>query len=167
MSHLARSPGLKNTTLSPIRLCTYRPLNQFLAKDQQSQNSSIYTRDPTDRDRLARQVHPLNSLDYIHIQQEGDVVRDFMQNIAGPVSLAWQRYGHFIERSESGPPGPANNVTKTVDHLYSWQPNGFPGYERCQAIGELKKATIIKIHEWSGDGPKSELTKRLGKEMRG
>ncbi|CAG8973647.1 hypothetical protein HYALB_00002213 [Hymenoscyphus albidus] len=145
-------------------------VNQFLAKDHYippgPTHNKLYTSDPTDRDRLARQVSPLNALDYMHNLQEGDVVRDFHQNIAFPVSLAWQRHGHFMERSESGPPG-LTNVTKTVDHLFSWMPEGLANSERSQVIGELKKPGIIKPDEWNGTRHKSDVTNRLGKEIRG
>ncbi|PQE14730.1 hypothetical protein CJF30_00011051 [Rutstroemia sp. NJR-2017a BBW] len=73
-------------------------------------------------------IYPLNNLRKVYIQQEGDTVRDFFQNIAFPVSLAWNG-DHFLERSESGTPGPTDH-NKTDDHLYSWKLAGSMESER-------------------------------------
>lgn len=142
-------------------------VNRFLASDQYSpsSNSIMYTADPSDIDRLDKPAYRLNYLSPIVIQSEGDVERGFYQNLALPVSLAWQRNNHFLERSLSGPPGPTS-VKYTVDHLYSWQVEGIGAKEGCQVIGEMKQWDVIQIDEWEGRVERSPMTIRLGKEVR-
>lgn len=150
-----------------IYVPTLDGVHSFLALDQYTPNSnSIYTTDASDIDRLDRSAYRLNYLDRIDIQSEGDVDRDFYQNFALPVSLAWQKNGQFLQRSLSGPPGPTH-TDKTVDHLYSWQVGGVAENERCQVIGEMKQYDVIIVNEWTGAAEKKDITKRLGREIRG
>lgn len=173
-SRLASAPSLSkkpwtdtyHPILNPtIHMPTVNGVNGFLASDQY-QADSIYTTDSSDTDRLNKPAYRLNYLDRVDIQSEGDVDRDFYQNIALPVSLAWQKNGQFLQRSLSGPPGPTN-TNKTVDHLYSWQVGGVANNERCLVIGEMKQYDVISVDEWTGVKAMEDITKRLGREIRG
>lgn len=159
-------PPILNPT---VRASTYDSINQFLGLEQyllpNPAISALYTTDASESGRLERHIHPLNSLSKVYIQQEGDTVRDFFQNIAFPVSLAWDG-AFFQERSESGTPGPTHH-NKTVDQLYSWTVAGSMESERCEVIGELKQHGVIEPDEWNGGKEKSNMTQRLGKEIRG
>jgi hypothetical protein len=65
---------------------TYDSINQFLGLDQYlPPNPTVlpqYTADASKHNRLERPIYPLNHLSTVYIQQEGDTVRDFLQNIA-------------------------------------------------------------------------------------
>ncbi|APA13349.1 hypothetical protein SS1G_08066 [Sclerotinia sclerotiorum 1980 UF-70] len=172
-SRLASAPSLSKKAWTDayhpisnptVHLATLNGVNGFLALDQY-QADSIYSTDGSDIDRLDKSAYRLNYLDRVDIQTEGDVERDFYQNFALPVSLAWQKEGHFLQRSLSGPPGPTNS-NKTVDHLYSWQVGGRGGNERCQVIGEMKQWGVVIVDEWYGVKEKKDITTRLGKEIR-
>jgi hypothetical protein len=139
---------------------SYDSINGFIAADQYTPpNHTLDTEDLSDAQRLNKTTYPSYYLGYEHIQTKDDVVQDFHRNIAWPVTLAGKRNGVYLERSESGPPGPTN-ITKTFDHLYSWHRGGNVNDERCQVIGELKQWGIIKEREWDGREAQRTFGKR-------
>ncbi|TEY68111.1 hypothetical protein BOTCAL_0122g00130 [Botryotinia calthae] len=166
-------------TYSPImnptvRVFTYDSVNQFFGLEQYLLEnraiSVLYTTDTSESGCIERLICPLNHLSKVCIWQEGDTVRDFfpLQNIAFPVSLAWNG-DFFLERLESGTLGLIDH-NKTVDHLDSGKVAGSMESESeseiWEVVGELKQHGNILIGEWKGINAKTDITIRLGREIR-
>lgn len=169
---LSQKPWVENypPILNPqLRSGTYASVNQGLCLDQylstQSQTSASSIAGLNDEERLKRLVYPLNPSKTPEITSECDVYRDFLKEIAEPLSLAWYK-DNYIMRSQTGTPGYADH-NKVIDHLFTWLVDGSSKSEGCAVVGEMKRFDIIKVREWSGEKTKSSTTLRLGKELRG
>ncbi|KAH8691933.1 hypothetical protein BGW36DRAFT_464533, partial [Talaromyces proteolyticus] len=131
---------------------------------------------------LETPAHHLNMCPQL-AETEGDVMRDFDQNIIVPVELAfsgssalskpnpnaapihgapklWSR--SLVGSSESG------SSTKTVDYQMMMS-HREPSLELPCMIGELKKPQVIKLSQWlfNPEYPADGKTTRLQQELRG
>ena len=128
---------------------------------------------------LATPANRLNALPEI-ITSEGDVTRDFDQNIAPPVALAFS--GNFAMTSPSpqsaprpGAPalwsrslnGPLGSVSssKIIDYQMTME-HPTRSLEFAAMIGEMKAPRVIKAKEWLFERPASSVTRRLQQELR-
>lgn len=112
-------------------------------------------------------AHPLNELPQL-ASSEGDVTRDFEQNILPPVSLAFsgRRAPKLWSRSQVAAMPSLNETSKTVDfQLTMFHTERY--LEKPAAIGEFKKYGAIKSSEWRYQARMSTSTARLQSEIRG
>jgi hypothetical protein len=127
---------------------------------------------------LSTPAHNLNILPQL-IKSEGDVSRDFYQNILPPVSLAFSGESAMSSRGPgtqpvSGAPklwprslvGTTRSNSKIVDFQMTMA-HQQPSLEAAAAIGEMKNSRVIRRSEWTFDSEADGLTIRLQQELRG
>lgn len=121
----------------------------------------------------------LNSLPQL-ISSEGDVTRDFDQNISPPVALAFSGSSALTRasshstlqhgaptlwsRSLIGPTGRTSS-TKIIDYQMTMR-HPEPLLELATVAGEMKAPRVIKKNEWIFERSASSVTLRLQKELR-
>lgn len=125
-------------------------------------------------------VHGLNSLPQL-ISSEGDVTRDFDQNIIPPVALAFSGnsalsrlsdYEPILrgapalwQQSQIGSTSSASDQITVDFQLTMYHPQRY--LEMPALIGEMKKSRVIKTREWLGQDEAGTRTRRLQRELRG
>ncbi|KAL4925818.1 uncharacterized protein BDV17DRAFT_294089 [Aspergillus undulatus] len=107
-------------------------------------------RDPAAADEIGLHVAAQrpNIINHQQILTEGDVRRDFYENVESVYRLGF-RYGpRPWPRSECGPTG-HTTTNITVDYQLSWSSEDLQ-YEKAVMIGEMKRPGVIVPHEWLG-----------------
>lgn len=117
------------------------------------------------------------------ISSEGDVTRDFDQNIIPPVALAFSGDSALSSpRPDSQPvfgapklwsrslvgangSGSSTSTARTVDFQMTMH-HQQPSLERAAMIGEMKKPRAIRRTEWRFEEPQTGNTIRLAQELR-
>lgn len=128
---------------------------------------------------LQTPANHLNALPEI-ISSEGDVTRDFDQNIAPPVALAFSGKSAMTSPSPHSAPqpgapalwsrslnGPLGSVSssKVIDYQMTME-HPIKSLELAAMIGEMKAPRVIKAKEWLFERPASSVTRRLQQELR-
>lgn len=114
------------------------------------------------------------------ISSEGDVTRDFDQNIDPPVALAFSGDSALTSPSPGSRPQPgapklwsrslvgptgSTTSTKTIDYQMTMS-HSVQSLELAAMIGEMKKPRVVKRSEWLFERPASSVTSRLQQELR-
>ena len=128
---------------------------------------------------LATPANRLNALLEI-VTSEGDVTRDFDQNIALPVALAFSGNLAMTSPSPQSAPQPGApalwlcscnrplgsvSSSKIIDYQMTME-HLTRSLELATMIGEMKAPWVIKAKEWLFERPASSVTHRLQQELR-
>ncbi|KAJ5454946.1 hypothetical protein N7530_012715 [Penicillium desertorum] len=137
---------------------------------------------PSAADYLGLQT-PANALNTHQelISSEGDVTRDFDQNIIPPVALAFSGQSAWScprpesqpvigapmlwSRSLVGANGSSSSNARTVDYQMMMQ-HQVSSLDSAAMIGEMKKPRVIRRNEWTFQISSSSSTLRLAQELR-
>ncbi|RAL01694.1 uncharacterized protein BO80DRAFT_501618 [Aspergillus ibericus CBS 121593] len=124
-------------------------------------------------------AHVLNTYPQV-VSSEGDVTRDFDQNIIVPVALAFSGHSAWSSPSpgvQAVPGAPTlwsrslvgakrvSSSTRTVDYQMTMS-HVERSLERPAMIGEMKKPRVIRRKEWTFEEEASGTTIRLAQELR-
>lgn len=138
------------------------------------------TRTGADYVGLETPAYPLNMSRQL-VETEGDVTRDFNQNIICPVELAFGGTSAWSRPSPDSQPVPGapklwsrslvgssetGSSTKIIDFEMVMS-HREPSLESAAMIGEMKKAMVIKRSQWRGEDPADANSSRLQQELRG
>ncbi|KAJ5249476.1 hypothetical protein N7524_011792 [Penicillium chrysogenum] len=137
---------------------------------------------PSAADYLGLQT-PANALNTHQelMSSEGDVTRDFDQNIIPPVALAFSGQSAWScprpesqpvigapmlwSRSLVGANGSSSSNARTVDYQMMMQ-HQVSSLDSAAMIGEMKKPRVIRRNEWTFQVGPSSSTLRLAQELR-